>query len=177
MKVIFLDVDGELTYSDYSNEKTADIDIEKVKLLKQICDETNAKVVISSSWRGFGDYVPKIYNTLINILTDNNIEVIGKTPYIPSETDNSVSSLVSQTTTEELPYFKLIVGTGRGAEIQEYLDNHSEIDRFVILDDEDWNWCDYGFEEYWIQPTWFGDGGLKPEHVKKAINILNRESD
>ena len=31
MKIIFLDVDGELTYSNYRNEETADIDIEKVK--------------------------------------------------------------------------------------------------------------------------------------------------
>lgn len=32
MKIVFLDVDGELTYSAYKNEKTANIDIEKVKL-------------------------------------------------------------------------------------------------------------------------------------------------
>lgn len=56
IKIVFLDVDGELTYSDYKNEKTANIDIEKVKLLKEICDKTDAKVVISSSWRGGEDY-------------------------------------------------------------------------------------------------------------------------
>jgi hypothetical protein len=42
----------------------------------------------------------------------------------------------------------------------------------VILDDEDWQWSDYGYENNWIQPTWFGDGGLKREHVDKAIEIL-----
>ena len=31
MKIIFLDCDGELTYSDYENESTANIDLEKVK--------------------------------------------------------------------------------------------------------------------------------------------------
>ncbi len=36
MKVIFLDVDGELTYSNYKNKETANIDIEKVKMLKEI---------------------------------------------------------------------------------------------------------------------------------------------
>ena len=30
MNIVFLDVDGELTYSDYDNEETANIDIEKV---------------------------------------------------------------------------------------------------------------------------------------------------
>ena len=34
MKIVFLDVDGELTYSADKNEKTANIDIEKVKLQK-----------------------------------------------------------------------------------------------------------------------------------------------
>ena len=40
MKIIFLDVDGELTYSNYQNRETANIDIEKVKLVKEICDKT-----------------------------------------------------------------------------------------------------------------------------------------
>ena len=69
MKIIFLDCDGELTYSDYENEETANIDIEKVKLLKEICDKTDAKVVISSSWRGSDSYTPRIYYVLIDILT------------------------------------------------------------------------------------------------------------
>lgn len=75
MKIIFLDVDGELTYSNYRNEETADIDIEKVKLLKEICDKTNAKVVISSSWIGTEDYTPKIYYVLREILSKNHIIV------------------------------------------------------------------------------------------------------
>ena len=29
MKIIFLDVDGELTYSDYHNAETSEIDVEK----------------------------------------------------------------------------------------------------------------------------------------------------
>lgn len=52
MNIVFLDVDGVLTYSNYKNNETANIDIEKVRLLKEICDKSNAKVVISSSWRG-----------------------------------------------------------------------------------------------------------------------------
>ena len=34
MRVIFLDIDGELTYAGYSNEETHNIDYEKVSLLK-----------------------------------------------------------------------------------------------------------------------------------------------
>lgn len=31
---------------------------------------------------------------------------------------------------------------------------------------------DYGYDKHWVQPTWFGDGGLKREHVDRAIEIL-----
>lgn len=172
MKIIFLDVDGELTYSDYQNEDTANIDIEKVKLLKEICDKTNAKVVISSSWRGYGDYTPRIYCILLDILNKYDIEVIDKTSYIPTEFDGDVSELTACTTVEELPYFQIKYGTGRAAEIQKWINEH-DVDSFVILDDEDFSWSDYGYDKHWIQPTWFGNGGLKEEHVIKAIEILN----
>lgn len=162
MNIIFLDVDGELTYSNYENEATADIDVEKVKLLKEICDQTNANVVISSSWRGMGDYVPNIYKILIDILSQHDIKVVGNTPYIPAESDENIPSDKE---------FQVKYGTGRGAEVQQWLSEH-EVDRFVILDDEDWNWSAYDYDKYWIRPTWFGDGGLKREHVDRAIEIL-----
>lgn len=172
MKVIFLDVDGELTYSDYENENTANIDIEKVKLLKEVCDKTGAKVVISSSWRGSDTYTPRIYNILIDILTSNGIEVLGDTPHLPTEFEGDVSQNITETTLEDLPYFKIKYGTGRAAEIKKWIDGH-DVDNFVILDDEDFDWSDYGYDKHWIQPTWFGDGGLKREHVDMAIEILN----
>lgn len=172
IKVIFLDVDGELTYSDYENDKTANIDIEKVLLLKQICDKTDTKVVISSSWRGSDSYTPRIYHTLIDILTSNDIEVIGDTPHIKAEFDGDVAESIAITTLEDLPHLKIKHGTGRAAEVERWIQEH-DIENFVILDDEDFDWCDYGYESNWIQPTWFGDGGLKKEHVDMAIKILN----
>ena len=174
MKIIFLDCDGELTYSDYENEETANIDIEKVKLLKEICDKTDAKVVISSSWRGSDSYTPRIYYVLIDILTSNGIEVLGDTPHLPTEFEGNVPDSISLTTLEELSNLKIKHGTGRVAEIQKWICEH-DVDNFVILDDEDWDWSDYGYDTHWIQPTWFGDGGLKREHVDMAIVILNGE--
>ena len=174
MKIIFLDCDGELTYSDYENEETANIDIEKVKLLKEICDKTDAKVVISSSWRGSDSYTPRIYYVLIDILTSNGIEVLGDTPHLPTEFEGNVSNSISSTTLEELPDLKIKYGTGRAAEIQKWISEH-DVDNFVILDDEDFDWSDYGYDTHWIQPTWFGDGGLKREYVDTAIKILNGE--
>lgn len=170
VKIIFLDVDGELTYSNYQNRETANIDIEKVKLVKEICDKTGAKVVISSSWRGSEDYTPKIYYVLIEILSKNDIKVLGDTPYLKTEIIGDVHETISL---EENLDLKCKYGTGRAAEIQKWINEH-EVESFVILDDEDWQWSDYGYENNWIQPTWFGDGGLKREHVDMAINILNK---
>ncbi len=175
MKIVFLDVDGELTYSNYRNEKTADIDIEKVKLLKEICDKANAKVVISSSWRGSETYTPRIYYTLIDILTRNGIEVLGDTPYIDSEFEDDALKSTNEFTLGEIPYFKHKYGTGRAAEVQKWINEH-EVDNFVILDDEDWSWSDYGYDKHWVQPTWFGNGGLKREHVDRAVEILNQNA-
>lgn len=167
-KVIFLDVDGELTYSNYQNTKTANIDIEKVKLLKEICDRTGAKVVISSSWRGNGHRTPHIYYVLLDILQSNEIEVIGNTPHITLEFDETVKSVVLN----QMHRFKLKYGTGRAAEIQKYIQDNN-VDKFVILDDEDFDWADYGFDKYWVQPTWFDDGGLQRVDVEQAVKILN----
>lgn len=171
-KVIFLDIDGELTYSNYENSETANIDIEKVKLLKEICDRTGAKVVISSSWRGSDTYTPRIYHTLIDILTSNDIEVLGDTPHIKTEFEGDIPEYIANTTLEDLPHFKIKYGTGRAAEVQKYIMENG-INKFVILDDEDFDWVDYGYDKYWVQPTWFGNGGLKREHVECAVNILN----
>lgn len=170
MKVIFLDVDGELTYSNYHNDETANINIDKVKLLKEICDKTNAKVVISSSWRGSEDYTPKIYHVLRKILAENNIEVLCDTPHIKTEIIGNIPETINLG--EDLN-IKCKYGTGRATEIQKYLNEH-KIENFLILDDEDWQWSDYGYENKWIQHTWFGDGGLKREHVDQAIEILNK---
>lgn len=176
MNIVFLDVDGELTYSDYSNRDTADIDIEKVKLLKEICDRGNAKVVISSSWRGGENYTPKIYFTLLRILEENGIEVIGNTPHIKTEYEDDIDYSKVELKMDELQYFKTKYGTGRAAEVQKWISEH-DVDNFVILDDEDFDWKDYGYDVHWVKPTWFGDGGLKREHVEQAVEILGGKSE
>ena len=59
-KIIFLDVDGVLNYRDYINDATNDIDPSKVQMIADLCNKTNAKVVITSSWRGSKIYTPHI---------------------------------------------------------------------------------------------------------------------
>ena len=98
MKVIFLDIDGELTYSNYQNEQTKHIDLEKVAFIKEICNRTGAKVVISSSWR----MCAGLYGFLVELLSEHNIEIIGKTDYI----NNSGTGYLVISTTEQGVGFK-----------------------------------------------------------------------
>ena len=53
-----------------------------------------------------------------------------------------------------------------------YLENHEEIESFLILDDENHEWDYFGYEDNWIK-TDPNNGGLLPVHVEEAINMLN----
>lgn len=168
--VVFLDVDGVLAHHGYRNKDTEHINIEKVQLLKEICDKGNAKVVIISSWRGSETYTPHIYHILINVLTSNGIDVIGDAPHIDSEVDGDLPHGIDTITLDDIPHIKIKHGTGRAAEVESWLNNHN-VESFVILDDEDFDWADYGYENNWVQSSWYG--GLQPEHVEQALRILN----
>ena len=154
-KIIFLDVDGVLNYMSYRNKSTANIDPSKVEMLAYICTQTNAKVVITSSWRGSETYTPRIYYILIDILKEHHVPVLGDAPYIEGQ-------------------FTASVDTGRGAEVDKYIKDNN-IKQFVIFDDEDWDWTYYGLEEHWCRSTYYDKkyGGLQPRHIKKAIQLLD----
>ena len=87
MKVIFLDVDGVLNsdeYFDKIRKKNIDgieseVDVEKIKLLKQAVIQTGAKVVLSSSWRHTknGEQLKELLATF-EIYTD-------RTPYLQNK--------------------------------------------------------------------------------------------
>ena len=87
MKVIFLDIDGVLNSDEYIDKVKRlnlqgiekEIDIEKVKILKKIIDETGAKVVLSSSWR-----YTKNAKYLKELLSEYGIYV-DSTPFMQNE--------------------------------------------------------------------------------------------
>lgn len=100
-KVIFLDIDGVLNSNNsfasnhewskffvkYMNSsvndkityKMLDIDIDKIFMIRDICNLTGAKVVVSSTWRR-SRYYPLIEEKLVSL----GIPVVGITPYINS---------------------------------------------------------------------------------------------
>ena len=81
MKIIFLDIDGVLNHQLFYEEQEfrahTDIDRSRISLLNNLIEDTNAKVVISSTWR-----IGTTIEELQTILNDEGFtgEVIGKTP-------------------------------------------------------------------------------------------------
>lgn len=134
MKAIFLDIDGVLNAADYSKAIYAlkvscghgDIidefgylfDPRCVKHLDYIIRDTGAKIVISSTWRCNGiETLRKMWE-----MRDLPGEIIDITP------------LRKNPKIEERYYHP---GVDRGYEIQEWLDNHPEVEDYAILDDDD----------------------------------------
>lgn len=160
-KIIFLDVDGVLNSMDYF-EQTKDckgyteINPETVKLLKEIIDRTGAEIVLSSSWRDLGkrknESEHPMYAYLTDTLKEYGMEIVDHTPYIEQD---------------------------RPKEIKAWLDNQKDKDvRFVSLDDDfaKDKYDKVGIGDFLVRTSFYEkDGGLRKEHVEKAIEILNRE--
>ena len=116
MKVIFLDIDGVLNNHN-SLRDGVQIVPEKVLLLKNICKSTNARVVISSSWRNM--YTLEMLEFALFCAGLGRGRVIDKTR---KEYDNL-----------------------RGNQIQEWIeDNH--VEAYVILDDDSAHMSEHSLE-------------------------------
>lgn len=154
MKIIFLDIDGVLN-NQFSKSRCGyfiGIDKDKVKRLKEIFDATDAKIVLVSSWKVDWERVDKdsqniVGNYLDRKLKKERIRILDKT--IDHEID-------------------------RGQGISDWISNH-KVESWVVLDDEIFD----DYEEMGVMPhlvkTVYSseNGGLQPEHVSKAIEILN----
>ena len=165
MKIIFLDVDGVLNSEEYFNSLSEeqkhgyeyDIDIEKVKLLKEIVDKSGAEIVLSSTWRMLRETEDSpalpMFIHLENVLAEYGMNIIDYTP---------------------------VIGCDRPLEIRKYIYDfglNNDINfRFVSLDDDfiEKEYDSVGLAHGLIQTSyWRSPGGLQPEHVEKAIKMLN----
>lgn len=114
IKIIFCDLDGVLNSKNYecSDRYIRDaLDPLAVARLNKITDATNAKIVISSSWRVAFEFDKE---TLFYLLKEEGVtgEMIDITPIFTS-------------------YL-------RWTEIRDWLDDHPDVEKFVILDDIDY---------------------------------------
>lgn len=168
-KVIFLDIDGVLN-DDRHMPGAPVIDVDKVGILAYIVCQTDAHIVLSSSWKrawlrfeanGYEprDRYDKDLVLLRELLDKNDLVIEGYTPESGSG-----------------PY-------ARPHEIRAWLLTHCNVRSFVILDDDDFwefGWLDRHFvctqtetdEICW--PGWIErKRGLTLEHARQAIEILN----
>lgn len=112
MKVIFLDFDGVIT----TLESRWRIDIEKVRLVEKLCDDTDANIVVSSTWRAGHENAESFKNELVRKLGDDAKSCEKFLGRIVDITDRN--------------------GSCRGDEVGEYLDSHHDIEEYVIVDDD-----------------------------------------
>lgn len=152
MKIIFLDFDGVVS----TYEKGWRIDIEKLELLKKIVDKTNAKIVVTSSWkRGFtevDDFIKSFYTNPRN-KDLNNATIFDWFA-------NSIYDITGHNS------------SWRGDGIQRWIDKHNEeIESYVILDDDS-DFRDNQLFNFVQTDTY---EGITSREVKLCIKILNGE--
>ena len=151
MKVIFLDIDFVLNtvFSERQIYCYTFVDTRKVLRLRDIVERTGAQIVLSSTWRLIDTPMDKIcYDMLKAEFERVRCPVwVDCTPYFP--------------------------GRKRQVEIYCWLQQHPEVENFVILDDleEELRW----FKDYLILTNKFD--GLNKERAELAIKMLNKEEE
>lgn len=167
-KLIFLDIDGVI-----STEKSRyALDKESCDLLGKIIDATDAKIVVSSSWRG-------------NTVEDTKIELTTIRHFVPFPFP--YADRIIGVTIRAYVYLKdnVRLSIPRGVEIKQWIDTHIHSDNgenwdrkeigvdfnYVILDDD----SDMLLEQadHFIKTD--AHLGLSEGDVEKAILILNRK--
>lgn len=134
MKIIFLDYDGVVNTPIWDESGKCGFNFpsdgkvnnyQAIMWLNELCKKTDAKIVVSSTWR-YCCHKVSFQDCLYNAGLNKNIEIIGCTPFFGNST--------------------------RTEEIKAWLNNNTEINEFVILDDDEI------------------EGVLKDKHVKCDVN-------
>lgn len=155
MKVIFLDIDGVLNCQNSQSRCGGyiGIDNDKVKRLRKIVEATNARIVLVSSWKSRWEREYKDdQNELANYL-DRKLK--RERLYILDKTKDSVWN--------------------RGEGIIWWVGTHN-VENFIILDDEEFDYADCGIISRLVKTSFYGDG-LRDEHVELAIDLLTEQND
>lgn len=158
MKVIFLDIDGVINSEEFAiwihvhpefceNGGHFWVDPEKIDMIVNLCEETGAKLVISSSWRGWS-----LRATLEDFSTYRDLSRLN--PYIVGVT----------------PRLFIHLNMSRGDEIQYYLDKDQSITHYCIVDDDN-DMLDSQKDNFVMVDY---KTGLTEEDVNKIKNILNK---
>jgi hypothetical protein len=157
MKILFVDIDEVLNSDEHpgGNAPPAEygdpeyyaqgLDSFHVAILNDIINQTGALIVLSTSWRN--THTLNFLRLIFKVAGCKGF-IIGDTPRLFRTPDGEVRY--------------------RWHEIQLWL-NHVKPEAFCILDDID----DMGpLSDHHIHTT--DEAGLQPEHVQRAVEILNR---
>ncbi len=103
MNLVFLDYDGVINTILFKEgsliprlnfPKDGKVNnFQAVMWLNKLCLETNAKIVVTSTWRKWDNYIDVLYNSGL----DSKIEVLGKTPELGKRCKEIRSYLASIT--------------------------------------------------------------------------------
>lgn len=107
-------------------------------------------------------------------MSQYGLEIFDITDDIPEKIKNPLPQNFSL---EDLDKVEGIHGTGRAAEVEKWIRDHS-VEDFVILDDEDHAWKEYGLDENWIHTCYYGpdcEAGLLKKHIDKICDILDEK--
>lgn len=163
MKVIFLDIDGVLNsiedwieqsrFGHPHNSGSNVISRTKLGLLALLLRSTDAKIVISSTWRIH--YTPaQMREFFLDRVGEKGEEFFEKDVFV-GRTGHRFSSGYMD----------------RWMEVREYLEGHPEITEFVILDDVNAGFSDTEeLKDHFVKTN--PDTGITVLEIEKAIDIL-----
>lgn len=163
MKLIFLDIDGVLNCVETKVKSPSGcigIDETMCKRLKQIVEQTDAKIVLTSTWK-----------TEWNKTSENGLQTTKDGNYLVN-TFNKYGLTIFDKTYEK-------TWAQRGEGVLNFLDNHKDIESFVILDDEfTVDYIKHDLDKYHVKTYYTKHSketllGLQDYHVEKAVCILN----
>lgn len=160
MNIVFLDVDGVLN-CDTTKEKVADytgtryigVDDDLVEKLAKIINATDAEIVLTSSWKTCWD------------VTMPNDEMEPMAKYLVLKLKKQGLHIIDRTIDRDKG--------DRGYGIKRWLKRFPEVERWVVLDDQEY--LDY--EEQGILPHLIKTSfscGLTDENVSDAIKFLTQ---
>ena len=159
-KIIFLDIDGVLSPRWWNSDKQSDnygclFDAKAVANLAKIVEETEAEIVISSSWKNVG------LVELQNMWRDRGLpgKIVDITP------DYMSDELLLKEDSSNMDYLY-----ERGSEIQGWLLLHGDdVSRYVIIDDMDDILPEQ--QSHFVQTD--PEVGITNDDVKKVVHLLN----
>lgn len=148
MKILFLDVDGVLNRCGLSGHG---LEEDKIILLQTIVRETGCRIVLSSTWRIYGQSRRRIQLLCQQALA---CDLYGCTPVHQRQSAGG-----------------LWIADIRGKEIMTWLEDHPEATHLVILDDD----ADMGPLSHHLIQTG-SHTGLTLAHAAAAIAHLNSDA-